>query len=191
MGVNLCYNCRTFKHEVTEKTSSELVELLLQQPTARVIFRSTCTFRVESLMEVYWISSPIIAAVLIWNCLVWYYSSTDELIMSCEIPNLPSLNTRLLYLFTVIFKTITIITWGIYIIQRPCTGFQSNTSNIHTGTRRWLHLCGHFPMVKHWNCINYFRNKNRNSTVLSSTTGRCSRCSLPVPCVSCVMIHDG
>ena len=142
MGVNLCYNCRTFKHEVTEKTSSELVELLLQQPTARVIFRSTCTFRVESLMEVYWISSPIIAAVLIWNCLVWYYSSTDELIMSCEIPNLPSLNTRLLYLFTVIFKTITIITWGIYIIQRPCTGFQSNTSNMHT--RRWLHLCGHF-----------------------------------------------
>ena len=73
-----------------------------------------------------------LAAVLIWNCLVWYYSSTDELIMSCEIPNLPSLNTRLLYLSTVIFKTITIITWGIYIIQRPCTGFQSNTSNMHT-----------------------------------------------------------
>jgi len=68
-----------------------------------------------------------------WFETVWFdNSSTDELIMSCEIPNLPSLNTRLLYLSTVIFKTITIITWGIYIIQRPCTGFQSNTSNMHT-----------------------------------------------------------
>ena len=61
------YKCRTFKqHHVIEKTSSKLLELSMQQPTACVTFRSTCTFLVESLVEVYWIPSHfVVAAVLI------------------------------------------------------------------------------------------------------------------------------